>query len=254
VATREADFSGDASLMWQEYPSTPEEAFQVSTEGCYYATQLARVRKEGRIVRGIPVLPIPVNTFWDIGRGDMTSIWNHQHASMQHRFLSYYENSGEDLVHYVRHLQEWAATRNATFGTHYLPHEADHRRIGATPDTSKTIKEMLEDLWPGQKFEIVPRVTNLQAGIEATRAALALAWFDEEGTFKGVKRASNYRKRWNTAQGCWSDEEVSDDNAHGADALRQWAQELAAGNQFKNGMASGVRRNVARRSGSAMAR
>src|SRR5690606_31992890 len=33
VATRDADFSSDPEKMWQEYPSTPKEAFQVSTEG-----------------------------------------------------------------------------------------------------------------------------------------------------------------------------------------------------------------------------
>jgi len=33
VATRDTDFAGKPEKMWQEYPSTPNEAFQVSTEG-----------------------------------------------------------------------------------------------------------------------------------------------------------------------------------------------------------------------------
>ena len=253
VATVESDFSGDQSLMWQEYPSFPEEAFQVSTEGCYYAEQLSRVRKEGRIVRGLPILPIPVNTFWDLGRGDMSTIWTHQRHSMQDRFHFYYENSGEDLIHYVQKLQEWAQEKRATFGTHYLPHDAEYKRLGATPDTNKSIKEMLESLWPGQRFVIVPRISNLMAGVQATRAAFGSAWFDEEGTAPGVKRLSNYRKRWNKTLGCWSDEEQQDDNCHGADAFRQWGQEIENGNTFQGGgqaAASGVFKR--RRSGMAV--
>ena len=48
-ATRDTDFSGDSASMWQEYPSTPQEAFQQSNEGCYYVDQMTRLRKEKRI-------------------------------------------------------------------------------------------------------------------------------------------------------------------------------------------------------------
>lgn len=252
VATVEADFSGDQSLMWQEYPSYPEEAFQVSTEGCYYAEQLARVRKEGRIVRCLPMLPIPINTFWDLGRGDMSAVWTHQRATMQDRFHYYHENSGEDLIYYVQKLQGWAQDKRAVFGTHYLPHDAEYKRLGATPDTNKNIKEMLEALWPGQRFVIVPRISNLMAGIQATRAAFGSAWFDEEGTAEGVKRLTNYRKRWNKTLGCWSDEEQSDDNCHGSDAFRQWGQEIANGNTFSGGATPSA--STFKRRGSPMAR
>lgn len=253
VATCEADFSGDQSLMWQEYPSFPEEAFQVSTEGCYYAEPLSRARKEGRIVRGLPLLPIPVNTFWDLGRGDMTALWTHQRATMQDRFHWYYENSGEDLVHYVRKLQEWAQERRMVFGKHYLPHDAEYKRLGATPDTNRSLREMLEDLWPGQSFVVVPRVSNLLAGIQETRAAFGAAWFDEEGAAEGIKRLTNYRKRWNKALGCWSDEEQNDDNCHGADAFRQWGQEVGNGNTFSGGSASSAMAGLSRRRRSGMA-
>ena len=250
VATCDSDFSGDRTKMWQEYPSYPDEAFQVSTEGCYYATQLAIVRKEGRVLDRIPLASAPVNTFWDLGKGDASAVWFHQYATMQHRFLRYYENSGEDLSHYVEKLQEYALKHKYVYGVHYLPHDANNKRLGETPDTSKSLKEMLEDLMPGQRFEVVPRVTNLQAGIQATRAALRSAWFDETGCKDGLKRLGNYKKKWNRSTGSWSDQEVHDDNSHGADAFRQWAQELEAGNTFNRQVKTGVKR----RSGSYMAR
>lgn len=250
VATREADYSGDPTKMWQEFPSYPEEAFQVSREGCWYSEQMARVRKEGRILRGVPMLPIPINTFWDIGRGDMTTIWFQQYATLQHRFLRYYENTGEDLIHYTNYLQRMSAEHGYIYGVHYIPHECDHRRMGETPDTNKTIKEMLEGLMPGQRFEIVPRITALQAGIEQTRVHMSQAWFDEVNCAQGIKRLDNYRKKWNKTLACWSDQDVSDDNAHGADAFRQWAQTVEAGIDLTNVKGS----NKLRRSGSGMAR
>ncbi len=234
VATCEADFSGDIWKMRQEYPTTPKEAFQVSTDGCYYSEQLTRARKESRILPAIPPLPEPVNTFWDIGRGDMTAIWLHQYALLQHRFIGYYENGGEDLIHYVQRLKEQAEQLRVSYGVHYLPHETDYRRIGATPDTNKTIKEMLEDLWPGQDFRIVPRVTELISGIQATRSAFSSAYFDEQRCAEGIKRLDNYKKRWNKSTGSWSSDALHDENSHGADAFRQWGQVVQAGEKFGN--------------------
>lgn len=230
--TRDTDFSGDPTKMWQEYPSTPKEAFQVSTEGCYYSEQMALVRKQGRIVRNLPVLPIPVNTFWDLGRGDASAIWLHQFATLQHRFLRYKESSGEDLSYYVTWLMQVAAEMKITFGTHYVPHDAAHKRLGESPDTNRSLKEILEGLLPGQRVEVVPRVTNLTSGIQATRSVMASAWFDEEGCAEGIPRLDNYKKKWNKAVGAWSDEPLHDMNSHGADAFRQWGQEVDGGNTF----------------------
>lgn len=252
VTTRRADFADEAPLMWQEYPSFPEEAFQVSTEGCYYATQIANARKQGRILKTLPLEAAPVNTFWDIGRGDMTAIWCHQRVGPENRWIKYYEASGEDLSHYA----DWLQKLGVPFGVHYLPHEADYRRMGENPDTNKTLKEMLERLMPGQRFEVVPRVTNISAGIQSTRNQFASCWFSEEGCEQGIKRLSNYRKQWDKTQGRWKDEPKHDDNSHGSDAFRQFGQVADAGAVFKTEVAA-VRAPGAglfKRRGSAMAR
>jgi len=246
VGTCESDFSGDVWKMRQEYPSTAQEAFQVSTEGCYYAEQMVAARKSGRIIKGIPLLPVPINTFWDIGRGDMTGIWFHQYATLQHRFIRYYESSGEDLIHYVQYLQEMASEHSYVYGSHYLPHDASHRRIGATPDTSRTLQEMLEALYPGQRFVIVPVASRVMTSLQATRSAFPSACFDELNCDQGLKRLDNYKKRWNKVTGCWSEEPLHDDNSHGADAFRQWGQEVDAGNTFMSGVSKPLNRIIIR--------
>lgn len=234
VTTLRADFNDEAPLMWQEYPSFPDEAFQVSTEGCYYATQLASARRQGRVLPTLPIEAAPVNTFWDLGRGDMTAIWCHQRVGPENRFIRYYEASGEELVHYA----QWLQRTGYTFGTHYLPHDAGYKRMGATPDTNRSLEEMLQQLMPGQRIEIVPRISTIAAGITATRNQFSSCWFSMEGCKDGLARLSNYRKQWDKTRGCWRNDPLHDDNSHGADAYRQFGQVADAGTIFQSVVAA----------------
>lgn len=220
VATRDADFVGKEENMWQEYPSSPKEAFQVSSEGCYYTNQMTAIRKQGRILR-IPVTNAPVNTFWDIGNSDGCAIWFHQQVGMEDRFIGYYEAHGEDLKHYVRYLQETGHIWNK----HFLPHDADHKRLS---ERNKSTKEMLQDLGL-RNIVIVPVTPSINAGIQLTREHMQTCYFDEVGCKEGIKRLSGYKKKWNSSSGRWSDEPLHDANSEGADAFRQFAQSKSAG-------------------------
>lgn len=221
VATRESDFSGDDSKMWQEYPGTELEAFQVSTEGCYFAKQLADARKNGRICR-IPVVDGPVNTFWDIGRSDSTAIWFEQPVGLEHRFIKYHEASGETLGYYVKYLQD----TGYTFGHHYLPHDAAHKRLS---DRNMSIEDMLREDWDIKNIVIVDRITELQAGIAQARKHFSSSYFDESGCAEGIAHLSGFKRAWNSSLGAWRDEPAENEHIHGADAYRQFGQAMESG-------------------------
>lgn len=225
VAVMMSDMGGDRAKMKQEYPGTPEEAFSVSTEGCYYANEMALARIQGRICR-IPVVDVPVNTFWDIGRSDYTAIWFHQQIGLEHRFIKYHEATGEKLGYYVKYLQD----TGFIWGTHYLPHDAEHKRLS---DTNESTKEMLEKAGL-DNIEIVPRVSLLGNGIQAARNVFGSCYFDEQECAVGIKRLSNYKKKWSPSLGCFTDEDQQDDNVHGADAFRQFGQ-MAETGEFLHG-------------------
>lgn len=218
VATKRADFSGADEKMWQEYPSFPAEAFQISTEGNYYAKDMIALRKRGGI-RQVPVLDVPVNTFWDIGRSDGCAIWFHQELHGEDRFIRYYEAHDADLRHYVAELR----AHGYVFGTHYLPHDAGHKRLS---DYNRSTAEMLQDLMPGETFFVLPRITELMTGINQTRKHLKSAYFDEAGCAKGIQRVEGYRKKFSRMDNRFLDEAPDKSNgcSEGADALRQWAQ------------------------------
>jgi hypothetical protein len=82
--------------MKREYPSTIDEAFEGANEERYFAQQMLAARREGRI-KAIPFPPgRGVNLFLDIGR-DMIAVWAHQYVNAEHRFVDYYEVSGQTL-------------------------------------------------------------------------------------------------------------------------------------------------------------
>jgi hypothetical protein len=216
--TRDSEFSGDPALMWREYPSTPAEAFQQSTEGTYYATQLAAARIAGRIGRVPYVEGVPVNTWWDIGNRDGTALWLHQRIGAEHRLIGFMEAWGEPYSYFVRQLQ----ATGYVWGTHNLPHDALQKRQQGT--VIRTPLDMLEELTPGWRWNIVPRVDEIQTGIQATRALFGQCWFDETACKEGLAHLAGYRKTWDDRLGVWRNEPRHDIHSEAADAFRQLAQ------------------------------
>jgi hypothetical protein len=222
VMTRDAEFSGEEEKMWQEYPSTPKEAFQKSKEGCYYTVQMNKARKDGRISNIKYREGHPVNTFWDIGNSDGTGIWLHQQIGQYDNFIGYIEGWGEHYKYYVNELNKVGCV----FGTHYLPHDAGHRRQGQTENISPV--DMLTNLGL-RNIEIVPVVSELTHGIQATRDTFGSCWFDEENCKEGIIHLDSYRKRWNNTTGSFTDTPVKDVHTECADAFRQFGQMSASG-------------------------
>lgn len=227
VSTRDNVYSGEDSKMWQEYPSTPDEAFQQSTKASYYAVQMTRARKEKRIAR-VPFDPsVPVNTFWDLGSRDGTAIWLHQQVGPWHNFIGFIEGWGEHYSHYVSKLDEFQRRTGCVWGRHYLPHDGAHERQGETNNNSP--RTMLENLGL-RRIEIVDRVLEIQHGIQATRDFLALCRFDEVACKEGITHIDSYKRTFNERLQVYTEIPVHDEHSEAADALRQAAQTFIGAN------------------------
>lgn len=216
-STRDSDFSGAVEKMWQEYPSTSKEAFQQSTEGCYYTVQMTAARKQGRIT-SVPYRPgIPVNTFWDIGSGDGTAVWFHQRVGQYDNFIKYIEGWGEPYAYFVGEMQKtgWV------WGRHFLPHDGNHIRQGQDENISP--KVMLEKLRLSN-IEIVPVTPEISHGIQATRDAFAGCYFDEAECKTGILHLDRYHKTWSNTNQRYTDTPAHDIHSEGADAFRQFGQ------------------------------
>lgn len=216
-------------VMKQEYPATPEEAFSKLLEGVILAEAIRLMRKEGRICQ----LPVnrhaPVNTFWDLGLDDFTSIWFHQRVGEWDHFIKYYEYRNVDIAWYVQRLRDFAADNGWVYGKHYVPHDARKRQETGLGYLETKI-DLLQSLVT-EKVELVDRTPNLNDAIEALRGAMSTYKIDPspDACEMGVLRLENYMwtpdpnpdPKGNTV---FRKTPKDNDCQHAADALRQHAQ------------------------------
>ena len=196
----------------------------IPVKGAFWAEQIGKMRREGRICTVPYVEGLPVDTYWDLGRSDSTAIVFHQSVALQDRFPLAYENSGQALSHYARYLKE----TGFVFGTHYVPHDADHVRLGQTEQSTKSWKAMLEDLLPGHAFETIPRVQDVMLGINQTRIhAFANTYMDSEGCKDLIAALENHRREWDDKLQVFRDKPLEDWSVHYSDAFRQFGQRRA---------------------------
>lgn len=183
-------------------------------KGAIYINELSAAKEESRITR-VPYDPLlPVDTDWDIGVGDATSIWFSQSLrSGEIRLIDYYENSGEGLQHYIKVLKE----RGYVYGSHYAPHDIKVREFSANGKSRQAIAKEL-----GITFKIAPKLP-LEDGINAVRLMLAKCWFDEKKTALGLESLRHYRREWNKKLNEFRETPVHDAHSHAADAIRTLA-------------------------------
>jgi hypothetical protein len=208
--------------MKREYPSTPDEAFEQSIEGAYYAQQFRKIYADKRICAGLKN-DAPVHTAWDLGVGDSTAIWFYQRIGDEIHLIDHYENSGEGLQHYFGVLKK----RDYNYGTHYAPHDIENREFAGNGKSRKDLAaEGYEVDDSGQKykvnFTVVPK-KSIDSGIEEVRLLLPRCVFDEVKCEQGIKCLESYRKDWNEKLGCWRDSPLHDWTSHTADAFRYLA-------------------------------
>lgn len=205
--------------MKREYPSTWEEAFEVSIEGAYYQTQMLWLRKNGRICE-VPWEPsLEVNTFWDLGMDDDMTIWFHQRVGKTNRLIDYYENSGEGFDHYSRILKE----KGYHYGTHYIPHDSAVRELGTEGGRDRRTSMHQLGIRPTKKVSRPKNLDQKLQQIEIVRQFLPTCWIDEETCTVGINHLENYRKEWNEKLGCWRESPLHNAASHGADSLRTGA-------------------------------
>lgn len=184
-------------------------SFKSPVIGSYYGEGISRAEKEGRIT-GVPLNEgAPVDTYWDLGIDDSTTIWFAQNIGREIHLIDYYENSGEGLAHYANVLQQ----KDYFYGKHYAPHDISVRELGTGKSRLETAKTL------GIKFEVGANLA-IEDGINAARTMLSQCWFDRDKTQRGVNALKNYRKEWDEKNKVFRNQPKHDWSSHGADAFR----------------------------------
>lgn len=194
----------------EQYAAEFECSFAASIVGSYFGREMEMVESEGRITR-VPYQPeAAVDTWWDIGVKDSTTIWFTQTAGREIHLIDYIEDSGPGLPHYIKLLKD----RPYVYGEHHAPHDIRVREWG---NDGKARIDVARGF--GINFKIVPDIPK-QDGIDAARAFLARCWFDREKTERGRMALQSYRREWDAKRKIFNSTPQHDWASNGADAFR----------------------------------
>jgi len=200
-------------LIAQEYFTS----FDQGMEGSFYGRYLDKMEKEGRICH-VPVDPfVPVDTYWDLGVSDATSIIFVQNCGGEIHIVDHFECEGEGLDYYVRILRRKAEEELWVWGRHFAPHDIQVRELGHGAQTRLHSAKKL-----GISFEVGPRLP-VQEGIDLVRGLFHRMWIDRQKCKFLLKCLENYHKLYNEKYNVYGDKPVHDWSSHSNDALRLMA-------------------------------
>jgi phage terminase large subunit len=196
-----------------EFEHVYEGVCRPAVQGAVYRDQLIAAEKEGRICRVPYDASRPVDTFWDIGFGDNTSIWFAQSIGFEFRLIDFVSDSLKDVSFYLSEM----AKRPYVYGTAYLPHDARAKTLAAG---GRSVQQLVEA--GGYRVRIQPGL-SIQDGMAAVRAIFNRCWFDKDKCADGIQALKHYRYEFDEALGTFKREPLHDWASHPADGFRGFA-------------------------------
>lgn len=224
--------------IYQEYPSTPVEAFRATKEGTYYAeSYVVNVINQGREVENLYDPNLDVTIAVDLGRNDANVILVYQNYLDQWRIIDEYVDSNLHIKPYCDWIKKQPWFSNLVEVA--LPWDAEVRSL--TDNKTRTevfIEELSYIIGPDGQRQAPPRSIYVyplekgirEDGINGVRGILPSLWIDRKCTY--IKSCFlNYRKEWNDKKQIWRDIPFHDTYSNGADAVRYMVE---AGNKYRN--------------------
>jgi len=187
-------------------------------DGAVYANELRKALEENRI-RDLSIdKSIPVQTFWDLGWADMTSIWFVQViAGGEVRVIDFYQNCQKTIDHYAQVLQD----KGYVYKDWWLPHDAENKNM-----TGKSVKDILQGM--GKPVRITPKL-SVADGINAARLLLDRAFIHSTNCADGLQNLRHYRYDVDPNTKMFSNKPLHDQHSHAADSWRYVAVALDEG-------------------------
>lgn len=186
-------------------------------EGAIFGNELRECEREGRIGR-VPVdKRFPVNTFWDLGWRDCTSIWLMQKIGQEIRLVHFVQGAHRTLESYVSELTAWGTAKGITWGKDFLPFDGGHDNIRGENPVSQLKRLGRNAVAPRAAS---PKVTQH----DCARNMFPRVWFDQESCFDGLNALRQYRYDPDSPG---RQSPLHDINSHAADAFLTMAIEMS---------------------------
>lgn len=207
--------------IYREHPSTPEEAFQSSIVGTFWATQInAAERADPPQITHVPwIRRTPVYAFWDLG--DMhTAILFVQFTQTRIHIIDCYEdNTGQGIPTWAKVVQ--ALPYNVPKDGHYCGWDLWGSNKKNMQTGRATVDVAREN---GLCFQMVER-HELSQGVQNVRDLWTQIWVDKTKCAVPLAMWRKYRKKLNESASTeerpvYMESEQEGPECHFADALR----------------------------------
>ena len=204
--------SAKKSMSEDQYNQEYECSWVANVPGAIWAKEIEKASQAGRITNVPYDEGHKVDTWWDLGVNDSTSIWFTQNVGRAVHVIDYYENRGEGLNFYARILQE----RGYLYGTHNAPHDIEVRELGS----GKSRREAAYEL--GINFRVVPKLP-IEDGIHAAKMIFSKCYFDRDQCKVGLEALRHYHRAYNERMRTFRSTPVHDWSSHASDAWRYFS-------------------------------
>ena len=214
-------------------------SFEAAIIGAYYATELRKIKDQGRICEVPHTEGVPVDTWWDLGYDDSTSIWFTQTVGREIHAIGYYENNNQGLLFYGKELKRRKQDLGWQYGTHTGPHDTMKHELGPGKDLKAQAADLKDPITGDDfsfNFTVAERIRTQQEDIQAVRAILPFCYFDKKRCIAttrerkvGIPSLENYRNEWDEKNKTFKNRPLHDWASHGAKAF----ETMAISHQFK---------------------
>ena len=192
-------------LIMQEYYCS----FDLGVEGSYYSKYIDKMRLKNQIGDVPWESAFKVNTAWDLGVRDSTSIIFFQTIGQTIRIIDFYEKNKEGLEHYVKVIE----SKPYIYNRHIAPHDIRVQEFGSGLTRIEKARQL------GIKFTIAEDISIVD-GIEAVRSTLSKVWIDEKNCSQLIRAIENYRQEYDSKKRIYKSQPLHNEFSHAADAMR----------------------------------
>ena len=198
-------------------------SFASGMQGAYFADEVQAAWNSGRIGQYLYDETLPVNTHWDIGIDDTDACWFAQKQGNITIWVDYFEKNGQSTNDIARMLLD----KGYSYNTHYLPHDADHRKKGQNiVTTAGELEESLKAFDVTGRVEVLPRTPSKQASIVAARKRFPYYKFDAQACKDGLNHLEMYHRAYDKRRKVFLQQPKHDEHSHAADAFLTEAESL----------------------------
>lgn len=229
--------------IYQEYPSTPTEAFMATKEGAYWAKLYFEwVIGHKREKPNLYDKNLNVQLSVDLGMNDTNVLLPFQYYTDGFRCIDEYADSGQDIKFYCDWIKSRPWFENLT--KIILPHDAEVKELtsgktraevfhlelncDANGDYSRDDYETVRNI----HIEVLPRTEDINEDIEQVRQALKNLYIDPICEY--IKYCLlNFKKEWDDKRERWRNKPEHDEASNGAAAVRYMVIGADRGHQIK---------------------